>query len=226
MFVLRCLQDDSSGAELSRTNIRFTLERMPRVSEQHLAARREQVLQAAWACFSRNGFHATTMADVIAESGLSAGAVYRYFDGKAALVEATADRALGAVGGTLAELLAADEAVHPVDAVERILETVERMAASEPTDISRIALMAWAESLRSHDIHKVTNSAMTRLRGSLAELTLKARDAGRLAPTADPGVVAMVMMSLVVGWVVQGHIAGVADRKIYLEGIRDLLGAT
>jgi AcrR family transcriptional regulator len=196
---------------------------MPRVSEQHLAARREQVLQAAWACFSRNGFHATTMADVIAESGLSAGAVYRYFDSKAALVGATADRALGEVGGTLAAILAADEPVHPLEAVDRILDTVDRMATTEPTDVSRIALMAWAESLRAPEIHKITNGAMTTLRAALADIVVRAREAGLLAPTAHAGDVSMVMMSLVLGWVVQKHIAGVADKDIYLSGVRDLL---
>jgi AcrR family transcriptional regulator len=197
---------------------------MPKVSEQHLAARREQVLRAAWACFSRNGFHATTMADVITESGLSAGAVYRYFDSKAALVRATADRALGEVGGTLAELLAAEGAVHPVDAVERILETVERLATKEPTDISRIALMAWAESLRAPEIHEVTNRAMGGLRARLTELSGRARDAGLLPAASDPEAVAMAMVSLVTGWVVQRHIVGVADRTTYVAGLRDLLG--
>src|SRR3954452_7869588 len=153
-----------TGWLLKRTGVRFSLSsgwpegrafvknersfysgEMPKVSDEHLAARREQVLRAAWACFGRNGFHATTMADVIAESGLSAGAVYRYFPGKADLVRATAERALGQVGGTVEELLASGEAIDPVTALERVLETVERMATSGPTDLSRIALMAWAE---------------------------------------------------------------------------------
>ena len=197
---------------------------MPKVSEQHLAARREQVLQAAWACFSRNGFHATTMADVIAESGLSAGAVYRYFDSKAALVRATADRALGEVGGTLAELLEADAAVHPVDVLERILGTVERLATSGPTDITRIALMAWAEGLRAPEIHEVTNRALTGLRGRVADLARGARAAGLLPPGADPEAVASATVSLVLGWVVQRHVAGVPDREAYVAAVRDLLG--
>jgi TetR/AcrR family transcriptional regulator, transcriptional repressor of aconitase len=196
---------------------------MPKVSDQHLAARREQVLVAAWACFSRNGFHATTMADVIAESGLSAGAVYRYFPGKADLVRATADRALGQVGGTLAELLAADEAITPVGALERVLDTVERVATSEPTDITRIALMAWAESLRAPEIHDVTRAAMTGLRARLSQVTFRARDAGHLPATADPEAVAQVMTSLVIGWAVQRLIAGVSDREPYLAAIRALL---
>ena len=49
---------------------------MPKVSEQHREARRDQIVDAALRCFSRKGFQRTSMADIIAESGLSAGAIY------------------------------------------------------------------------------------------------------------------------------------------------------
>jgi AcrR family transcriptional regulator len=198
---------------------------MPKVSDEHLAARREQVLRAAWTCFDKNGFHATTMADVIAESGLSAGAVYRYFTGKADLVRASADRALGTIGPTLSEILASPEAIGPVDAVEQVLETVEEALLAGPTDISRIAMMAWAESLRADDVHAVTNAAMTTLRAGLAEVAGRAREAGLLPPDAEPAVVAQVMMSLTIGWIIQRNIAGVADRGAYLAATRAVLGA-
>ena len=38
---------------------------VPRRSEDHLVMRKEQVLSAALRCFADQGFHATTMADVI-----------------------------------------------------------------------------------------------------------------------------------------------------------------
>lgn len=199
---------------------------MPRVSEDHLTARREQVLLAAWACFSRNGFHATTMADVIAESGLSAGAVYRYFPGKADLVRATADRALGQVGGRLNQLLESGEVVDPVDALGLLLEVVEHIATTEPTDITRIALMAWAESLRAPEIRDITSPAMGSLRAGLAQLATRARDAGRLPPATDPEAVAQATLSLGIGWIVQRLIAGVVDREAYLTGVRALLQRT
>ena len=59
---------------------------MPKVTEEHLEARRTQILDAALACFSRNGFHQTTMHDICSEAGLSPGAVYRYFDSKEAMI--------------------------------------------------------------------------------------------------------------------------------------------
>jgi AcrR family transcriptional regulator len=46
------------------------------------AERRAQIIEAALACFSRKGYHNTTMDDIVAESGLSKGSLYWYFESK------------------------------------------------------------------------------------------------------------------------------------------------
>jgi AcrR family transcriptional regulator len=50
---------------------------MPKVSRAHLDARRRQILDAAAACFAQQGFHRTTMQDVVRRARLSPGAIYR-----------------------------------------------------------------------------------------------------------------------------------------------------
>ena len=67
---------------------------MPKVSQEHRDARRAQILRAAAACFERKGYQRTTMADIIRESGLSAGAIYVYFTGKQDIVRAVAEESL------------------------------------------------------------------------------------------------------------------------------------
>lgn len=49
------------------------------------AKRRAQIIQAALACFTRKGYNNTTMDDIVAESGLSKGSLYWYFESKDAL---------------------------------------------------------------------------------------------------------------------------------------------
>jgi len=46
---------------------------VPKVTQAHLDARREQILNAAVACFEDKGFHQTTMADICGEAELSPG---------------------------------------------------------------------------------------------------------------------------------------------------------
>ena len=70
---------------------------MPKVSDEHRAARRKQIVDAGRHCVADQGFHKTTMSDVIRESGLSAGAVYGYFRSKDEILAAIADDALGNV---------------------------------------------------------------------------------------------------------------------------------
>jgi hypothetical protein len=53
---------------------------MPKIAEAVRAARREQIIAAGLACFARSGYHATTMADVAAQAGVSKGTPYLYFD--------------------------------------------------------------------------------------------------------------------------------------------------
>src|ERR1700750_3515130 len=63
---------------------------MPKISQAKRDARQQQILDAALACFSENGFHQTGMADIVRRSGLSHGAVYLYFQSKDDLIEALA----------------------------------------------------------------------------------------------------------------------------------------
>ena len=64
---------------------------MPKVTEAHLEAQRQQVLDPAFACFARQGFHQTTMDDICRETGLSAGALQRYFQSKEKIIEAVCE---------------------------------------------------------------------------------------------------------------------------------------
>src|ERR1700690_2384692 len=67
---------------------------MPRVSDDYMTRRREEILAAAKACFAREGFHATSMRDIYRECGLSAGAVYNHFASKEELVRALGEEQL------------------------------------------------------------------------------------------------------------------------------------
>jgi AcrR family transcriptional regulator len=58
------------------------------VSDNEKLHRRDEIMVAAKKVFARNGFHATTVADVAKEANLPFDAVYQYFDSRDALFHA------------------------------------------------------------------------------------------------------------------------------------------
>src|ERR1700752_3472343 len=78
---------------------------MPKLSETTRETRRRHVMVSAWKCFSRKGFQATTMDEIIAETGMSSSSVYRYFTGQDELIGSAAEESLTTTRGVLVELL-------------------------------------------------------------------------------------------------------------------------
>ena len=65
---------------------------MPKVTEEHKEARREQILAGAQRAFARHGYEGATVARLEAETGLSRGAIFNYFENKEALFVALVRR--------------------------------------------------------------------------------------------------------------------------------------
>lgn len=66
----------------------------PTPREINREQRFEQILHAANACFSRQGFHRTSMCDIAREAGISVGHLYNFFESRDAIVEVFAQREL------------------------------------------------------------------------------------------------------------------------------------
>jgi AcrR family transcriptional regulator len=68
-----------------RERVRETFDRRSARAEAQRGARREAILKVASTLFGRQGYHATSVADVIAAAGISRGTFYLYFDNKDSL---------------------------------------------------------------------------------------------------------------------------------------------
>jgi TetR/AcrR family transcriptional regulator, transcriptional repressor of aconitase len=165
---------------------------MPRVTEEHLAARRRQILDAALACFSRRGFHQTSMQDIFDESGLSPGAVYRYFKSKEEIVEAIAMETLGG----FAAAVESGPPGAPSEVLARLFDAVDAVPSRDQR--MRLALQIWGEAVVNPRIGGFVGEAIERLRGRVA--------AELLVP--DPDATASAIVALLQGMVVQRDIYG------------------
>ena len=98
--------------------------RRPAVSAEDKSRRRDEVMAAAKKVFARNGFHATTIADIAKEARLAYGSVYQYFDSKEELFDALMAAEEYALRTHLAVALAATGA-RPDESWEPLRATVQ-----------------------------------------------------------------------------------------------------
>jgi AcrR family transcriptional regulator len=194
---------------------------MPRVSQAHLDARRRQILDAARRCFVRNGFHATSMQDVLAEANLSAGAVYRYFRGKDEIIAAIAGETVAEVAGALDAAFGADDPPPLDEVLGAAFLAIERVDAEQ--GFARLALQVWGEAVRSPALTEMIRGEVPRLRDTLTRLIRVYQDRGLMAADAPAEQVAQVLVGLLPGFVVQHALLGDIDPVAFRAGLRTLL---
>lgn len=66
----------------------------PAPSRPSVEERRQQIQDAAAACFRRSGFHGASMQEIARAANLSVGQIYRYFENKEAIIEAIVEQDL------------------------------------------------------------------------------------------------------------------------------------
>lgn len=193
---------------------------MVRVTQAHLDARRRQILDAAKRCFARNGFHATSMQDILSEADLSAGAVYRYFKGKDEIIGAIAAETLTAVREVFARADGVPASLG--EALKLMFESEQRLADTE--QIGTLAIQAWTESLRNRSVSKQLVASLDAKRRDFAEVVRIYQARGAIACDVPPESVASVLVALMHGFLVQYAIAGDVDAQMFATGTGALLG--
>ncbi len=199
---------------------------MPRLSSETLEQRRRHVLVSAWRCFARDGFHATSMDDIIAATGMSSSAVYRYYRSKEELIEAASQESLAQLRELFARLLAQEPTPTPAETIGALADQLAKRSADVDYDLSKIAIHAWAESLRRPELAAGTRDFYLDLRVLLTELAQRWRDAGSLTPDADPEAVATVLLTLMPGMIVNQHLVDPVSAAQLVAGLAVLGAAT
>lgn len=181
---------------------------MPKVSADHLQARRRQILDGARACFARHGYEGATVRILEEEIGLSRGAIFHHFPDKDALFLALAVEDAESMLETVAE--------------HGLVQVMREMVASP--DAGRLGTqLELARRLRTDASFRALWAPRTTALGQAVRARLeRQRDAGTLRPAVDidqlAGYLELIMEGLV------AHLAAglPADR---LDGVLDLVEA-
>ena len=196
---------------------------MPRVSAAHREQRRQQILDAARRRFARNGFHQTSMQDILGEAELSAGALYRYFRSKEEIIAAIAEEALAQVTAPISQLTA-QRPLPPLDAViEQLLTNAEEFGF-QPDGMAYIGPQVWAEALRNPQLRTLVQARFADIRGAIAGVVRAEQAAGRMPADADPDDVAGFLFGSLLGYVLQRVLAGTVDPMSYSAALAALTG--
>ena len=197
---------------------------MPKVTEEYRSAKRDEIAHAAMVAFHRKGFHGTSMADIIAESGLSAGAIYGHYRSKSELVFEVAQRVVG-------------------DRQDEVDAFAERVPMPPPAQVVRVLIdgmthalggtgmlvQLWGEAVTDPEVRELATTVLGRLRevysGYIAlwherEHGLSKADAQAVATAQFPLFVAAAQ-----GYIVQSALLSDFDAEAYLTSIEKYLPA-
>ncbi|BBZ25803.1 hypothetical protein MMAD_00980 [Mycolicibacterium madagascariense] len=202
---------------------------MPKVTSEYRAERRAHIMAAARRCFVRDGFHASSMQDLVAEAGISSGAVYRYFASKDEVIEAIAAENLDQVVAVLAQAIG--EGASPQAALTAVLEFVTTRHRED--GFAAIAVLVWSEALRNPPLADHLREAITSALATLSGDPHAAPDGGahgtRTDDTAhhEPTAMAEVLLCVLPGYLMRlalggaeavANVPGAVERVLFVTG--------
>lgn len=194
---------------------------MPKVSPAHVARRRQEILHAAFRCFSDKGFHQTTMREICQEAELSAGGVYGHFSSKEEIVEA-----LAAMGrrNTRAFLESIDATGRAPQVLARILGTLLRFLDDSSAETSsRLDVRLWGEALSHETIRQAWLDGFANVREPLADILARGRERAELPEALDREGLARVLIALFLGLQLQKTLEPDVDLSPCIEVVTVLL---
>ncbi len=184
---------------------------MPRVTQAHRDKQQARIHAAAEACFARNGFHVTSMGDVIAEVGMSSSTVYRYFPGgKHQLISSVVSLRLGRLVERLKQLREQPSAPGIADAFESALRSLDGDVPSASfNSAARLAVNAWAELPRDPRLRSHVQDHFSQIRSNLLQLATRWYDEGLVR--YEPAFVASMIFRQAMGSIAEEVFRGGVD---------------
>lgn len=163
---------------------------MPRLKPDTQRLRREHILDAAELCFSRQGFHRTTMQDICKEAAVSPGALYVYFDSKEALISGISERDRAEFQKRF-ELLSAAP-----DFLKALAQVGEHYFVEEPAHKRLMCIEIGLESTRNPRVGEIFRSVDRFVHESFLTLFQRLKDEGRIDPVLDIPSLANVFVTI------------------------------
>ena len=173
-------------------------------------ARQQHIAAAALACFGRSGFHGASMQDICAEAGMSAGALYRYFPSKAAIIVAIVEAEREQHARMFAPL---EHAADPLAALQQVGEAFLTQQLTGHTGMLTFDVIA--EAGRNPEVMQAVEKTASFVRDTLRRAMKRGQVLGVVDPALDIEAACHLIMALGDGLCVQmGGPHGVAPERV------------
>lgn len=192
---------------------------MPKVLPQYLELRRQQIVEAAAVCFSRRGFHQTTMQDICDEAELSPGAVYRYFRSKEEIIAGMGEYRQRDNITRLEQAMAKGSTLEVFEELLRVFFL--NRDKEEFQQYCALTIEFLSEAPRSETIRRSLQETGGAVREAFVKLILESQARGEINPELDAVSVARTMIAMFQGFIVQKII----DPDLDVEGFTKVAGA-
>jgi AcrR family transcriptional regulator len=176
---------------------------MPKVAPAYLARRRGEILEAASRCFAREGFHRTTMQDIVTEAALSPGALYRYFASKEDIVAAIAAERHAAERALFEQADPRTEGAARAGLSGLAQAFLGRLSRPNERAWRRVTVQVWGEALRDPRVMRIVRSGLDEPLRRLTALLRAGRRDGSLPSDLDAEATARVAAAVFQGLVLQ-----------------------
>jgi AcrR family transcriptional regulator len=196
---------------------------MTKVTQAHIEARTDDIKRAAHMVFARKGFDRATMQDIAAEAGISAGAIYRYFPSKEAIITAMFAETVALDAETMDRLR--QEHGDTIGIIHALADLYfARLSGDDVSAGACLDLELWAEAPRNAAIQEPMRASFGQLIGAFTALIRQGQARGELRKDIDPESVAYLMIATFDGLIVHlalGHSVDIAE---YTQAVKTILG--
>jgi len=185
---------------------------VPKVSDAYRQARRDEIVAATLRVIARRGLRALTMADIIEESGLSAGSVYSHFTTKHEIIELVATQVIGERADRLTTE-SEERPRSPLEVVQWWLSGLEEDALPYGA-----ALQIWGEAASDPAIRDIVEGRMS----AIEDAFTIAAERWLTATGGDPAAArdsARAMLTFCQGYIVRAAVLGPQDLESSIAAI-------
>ena len=180
---------------------------------------RRRVLDAAIACFTRSGFHGTSMHELCTEAGMSPGALYRYFPSKEAIIIAIVEEERAARASLLACLDDAPSFVEGLAAMGHCLFSGEM-----PMVCVELGPEISAEASRNPVLKAKFDEVEDEMTQAIQRAFLAAQARGEIDPAIDADAALLMINAIGDGLLLRQRLEPELPLAAMMPALGDLIG--